>query len=131
MPNAIINSFAAYERATTNATPAVVLHNVSATLGGDDLWGHWSVRITARKVGTVVTRHWTQDVSGIWTAGAGLVLPATQPTARVEGNDPAINTASVTIVSGFDDMSIQLTGIAATNLNWYVVVETKNTYTEA
>lgn len=131
MPNAVLGSIAGYERATTNAIPAQISHNLSNMFGGSDLWGHWSVRVSARRIGTTITRHWRQDVTGIWTAGTGLILPTPQESASIQGTDASIVAAGVSVTSGFDDLAIALTGVAATNLNWYVTVETINPYTEA
>lgn len=131
MPSAILGSIAGYERATPNAATVTILHPIGTIFDGNDLWGHWSVRVSARRVGTGVTKHWRQDVTGIWTSGAGLFLPAPQESASIQGTDATITAATATVTSAVDDLAIALTGIAATNLNWYVTVETINPYTEA
>lgn len=131
MPVAILETPASYEGTTTNlATPFTILYNLASLLGGNDVWGHWTVRATARKATTTSCAHFYQRVSGIWTAGAGLILTGVQPSLESE-KAAALAGVTLNVTTGFDDMVVTCTGIAATNLNWYVTVVAHNPYTEA
>lgn len=129
MAKGILDTTVNYERQTTNATVAVVIHDVSGLFFGNDAWGHWTIRATARKVGLSVCAHFYQRISGIWTSGTGMIYTGTQPSMESE-KSPALSTTNLALV-GSNDIEMWLTGVAATNLNWLVSVTTHNAYTEA
>lgn len=105
-------------------------NNVSSLFSGDDVWGHWTVRATARKVATSLCAHFYQRVSGIWTAAGGIILTGVQPAMESE-KAAALAGVTMSVGGGFDDININCTGIAATTLNWFCTITLHNPYTEA
>lgn len=118
-----------YSWQTTNATSFALNHNVPGPFGGQDCWGHWTVRGTARIVGTGSCKHFYQRVSGIWTNASFFVLTGVQPAMEVETSVAAM-AATLGVTASGDDMVLTMTGILATTINWFITVVTHNVYAE-
>jgi hypothetical protein len=129
MAAAVIETAQSYVTTTSDATPTSLLHLVPRETDVD-WWGHWTVRCTARKVGTGSCAHFYQRVSGIWTVAAGMVFTGTQPAMESEkAAAMAACTFSVTN-SDIDNLVLNFTGIAATTINWFCTVVNHNIYSE-
>lgn len=130
MAAAIIETATSYTLTTTDATTNTLLHLVPRETTVD-WWGHWTVRCTARKVGTSACAHFYQRVSGIWTPGSGMVFTGTQPALESE-KSPAMTAVTFTVGNGdFDNLQLLFTGLAATTINWFCTVTSHNIYSES
>lgn len=129
MATGVIEVATSYTAATTNAVSANILHDVTSGFGGQDLWGHWTIRCTARKATLLPCAHFYQRVSGIWMSATGLVLTGTQPAMESE-KDATLSAVTMAVTASGDDLEVTLSGIAATNLNWFLTVVTHNAYAE-
>lgn len=129
MSTQLMEVVTSYTVQTTGVGPSFLNHDVTQGFGGQDLWGHWTVRGTARIVGGGSCKHFYQRVSGIWTGAASLILTGVQPAMEVETAVAAMATGLTVTASG-DNIVLTCTGIAATTINWFITVKTHNVYAE-
>lgn len=129
MATGVIEVATSYTAQTTNATSQFLNHNVPGPFGGQDCWGHWTIRGTVRNPANSNCKHFYQRVSGIWTSAALFALTGVQPAQEAESTMAMVTTALTVSASG-DDMVITINGLLATTLNWFVTVVTHNVYAE-
>lgn len=130
MAMAQIEQFNSYLGQTVGAVALNLDHGVPAPFSGEDCWGHWTVRATARDSAGDSCKHFYQRVSGIWTPGGLLVFTGTQPAMESE-SAPSMTTSTLTVNTFNDNIRLVCTGIAAKTINWFATIVTHNVYAES